>query len=281
MVEGEGLQRCCFVVGAIKFKCETASEECILFCEAVRTLGGLQEECSLSVLVQCQRFAVCGTFKSVVDGHKSAFQFHHVGGVALDVVVVIIFLVCRETDGIGAVGVEHGVVEGVFHIHRVLYAYWPSCFPDGIGQFHLHFVAYHWLVVEVAFAQIGNFVVVLLGVGEQHGAVVDAIVLCVILHIHTLHLLAIGILPIAVEVVGVEGDGIGEVNHIVDLSVLEKGGVALGGDLLNLPLHWWKFHVIFARVYVWNHLHAVLSSVNFCLIVVVLIVCFVGKDFIA
>ena len=76
-------------------------------------------------------------------------------------------------------------------------------------------------------------------------------------------------------------DGVGQVNHVVHLSVLEQRGIALCRNLLNLPFHGWQFHVILSCVHIGGHFHAVLRGVYLSLIGVFLVVCRVDEDLIA
>ena len=102
---------------------------------------------------------------------------------------------------------------------------------------------------------------------------IDAAVLGVVfLHHFVLFLAVAHGLPCAFKGVDVQGDGVREVEHVAHLSVLEQRGVALGGDLLNLPLHGWQQHLVFARIGVGRDHHAVDGGVHLGFVFVFLIV---------
>ena len=66
----------------------------------------------------------------------------------------------------------------------------------------------------------------------------------------------------AIERVFVDCQRVGQVDHVASLSLLEQGGVALGIDLLDLPLHGWQFHVVFTCIFIRLHFYAVAGGVR-------------------
>ena len=98
---------------------------------------------------------------------------------------------------------------------------------------------------------------------------VDAAVLGLVFLYHGGQLLVIAYgLPLAHKGVAVHDDGVREVDDIAHLSVLEQGGIALGRDLLNLPLHGRQQHLVFTCIGVGRDHHAVQRGVYVGLILV-------------
>ena len=194
-----------------------------------------------------QRVAVGGADHAVVDGHHAALEVYHVDGVALRVVVIIVFLDGRDGEAILAVDVEHGVAEGVAGLKRVALALGPVGLPHAVGQCQFLLRAREVLVAVVAFAEVVEGVEALLAVVDDDWRVVDAAVLGVIL-LHGVGHLDGGRLPRALHLVFVRGDGVRQVYHVARLSVLEQRGVARGRDLLDLPFHGRQFHLVLARI---------------------------------
>ena len=69
-----------------------------------------------------------------------------------------------------------------------------------------------------------------------------------------------------------------EVYHVVDRALLEQRRVALGRNLLYLPLHGRQIHHKLAGMYVGLHHHAVLSGVDLRLVLELLVVAVVYID---
>ena len=118
------------------------------------------------------------------------------------------------------------------------------------------------LVGEGLLAEVVEGVEALLCALQEHRRVVDAAVLGVILLRHLGQVHAAAAAPLALHLVGMQGERVGQVDDVARLSVLEQGGIALGGDLLYLPLHGRQQHLILARQHVGHHHHAVALGVH-------------------
>ena len=127
-----------------------------------------------------QSVAVGGADHTVVDGHHTARQVHHVHGVALRIVVIVVSLQGRDGEAILAVDVEHGIPEGVAGLKGVALTLGPALLLHTVGQCQLLLVAIQVLVAVVVFAEVVEVVEALLLVFDEHGRVVDAVVLGVI-----------------------------------------------------------------------------------------------------
>ena len=110
---------------------------------------------------------------------------------------------------------------------------------------------------------------------------VHAVVLGVVGHVNRIDVHAVGALPRAFIVVGMHVDGVRQVQHVAHLSVLEQRGIALGGNLLHLPLDGRQQHAVFTGVCVGRDNHAVQRGVYRGLVVVFLVVGLVRKDLVA
>ena len=259
-VQHVGLQRLGLIVGAVHLERHGHRVQGVVARQQVGCLGGLDDVVALSQRVQLQRVAVGGTHHAVVDGDDAAGEVYHVEGVALRVVVIIVFLDGRDGEAILAVDVEHGVAEGVAGLKRVALALGPVRLPHAVGQCQLLLRAREVLVAVVAFAEVVEGVEALLAVFDEHRRVVDATVLGVVL-LHGVGHRVRGLLPRALQFVFVRGDGVRQVYHVARLAVLEQGGVARGRDLLYLPLHGRQQHIVLAGQRVGIDYHAVLRGV--------------------
>ena len=242
----------------------------IVTSQQIRCLCGLDGVVGLSQTVQMQRVAVGGTNHAVVDGHHAAREVYHVDGVALRIVVIVVALQCRDGEAILAVDVEHGVSESVAGLQRVTLALRPTLLLHTVGQCQLLLVTIQVLVAVVVFAEVVEVVEALLLVFDEHGRVVDAVVLGIILLHGVCHLVGGG-LPCTLHHILVLLQRVAQVDDVAHLSVLEQGGIAVSGNLLYLPLHRWQQDLVFAGMYVGLHHHAVQRGVYFRLVLVFLI----------
>ena len=222
-----------------------------------------------------------GTDHAVADGHETTREANHINRVVLRVIIIIVGFCGRDFEGIAAFNVEHRIAKHILCLQRVFPAFWPVLLADGIEQWHLLALTSQVLGLVVVVTKVTEVLIANLLIVQLHRRMVDTVVLCMILHVHTGHRVSIGVLPFALKVVSMRGDGVGQVNHVIHLSVLEQRGIALCRDLLNLPFHRWQFHLVLACVHVGYHFHAVLCGVYLSLIGVFLVVCRVDEDLIA
>ena len=266
-----------FVVRAVHLQGHAHGGESIVACQQIGCLCSLYRVVALTLVVQMQGVAVGGADHTVVDGHHAARELHHVDGVALRVVVIVVFLRCRDGEAILAVGVEHRMSEGVVRFQRVTLALRPVLFPHTVCQRQLLLVAAQGLVAVVVVAEVVELFKALLLVVDDDWRVVDAAVLRVVFLHGVFHiLLGADGLPRSLHHILVRGERVGQVDHVARLSVLEQGGIARGGDLLYLPLHRWQQHLVFACMHVRIDHLAVQGGVHLCLLRVLLVL-FIGS----
>ena len=218
--------------------------------------------------------------ESVADGDRAAAQTHDVHGVALHIIIIIVLLHGCQFDVVAAVGAEDGMPEGVAG-DGGLDARLRILGGHGVCDGNLLLAAYERAHGVVLLAEVVELVESHLLALQQHRRVVDTVVLGMILHVHLPDGVAVGIGPGTLDVVGVRGDGVRQVDDVARLSVLEQRGVAAGGDLLNLPLHGRQLDHVLSRVDVGCDLHAVGGGMYPCLVVVFLVMRGVGEHLVA
>ena len=200
---------------------------------------------------------------TVIDIHLSAFELDDIDGVALQVVVPVVAFLCRESEDVGLVDVEHGVSEGVAGLTRLRILEGQR---DGV------LVAAQVLGNVLLVAKVVELVECHLLVGELGGRVVDAVVLGVILYHGLAHAVALVALPSAVQGVGVKRRSVGQVDDVTGLSLLIECGIALCVDLHDFPLHGRQLHAVFAGVWVGMQLYAVTVDVGLGLVLILCVV---------
>ena len=247
---------------AVALHREGDGAEGIVAAQQVGRAVGAQRVVALAQTVERECVELRAAHQSVAYADEAAVELHHVDGVALWIIIIVVALYGREGQAVAAVGAEHRVAEGVAYLHRVLPAHGPALLPHGVCHGYLLLHALDGLVVEVFLAEVAEVVEALLLVFQEHGRVVDAAVLGVVFHHHTVEMDTSAACPVALEGVGVEGERVGQIDDVAGLSVLEERGVALGGDLLYLPLHRRQLHLILARQLVGIDHHAVPLGVD-------------------
>ena len=226
-----------------------------------------------------------GIDHAVVDGHHAAGQAHHVDGVALHVIVIVVFLRGRDPERIFLLDAEHGIAEGVAGLQRVLLALGPVLLLHAVGQRQLLLAARQVLEQVVLVAEEVELAEALLPVFDADRRVVDAAVLGLIHLFHGGQLLVVAAgRPRTLEGVAVHRDGVRQVDDLAHLAVLEQRGVALGGNLLHLPLHGRQQQLVFTRIGVGRYHHAVQRGVYAGLVLMLAVVAvglLVQKDLVA
>ena len=152
---------------------------------------------------------------------------------AKNVVVIIVVLVRRHFKGIEVTGLEHRITKGVGLGGRIV-------------ERHGGFVTSHIGGFVLRYTKMTLVVVVNLLVGNLCLAAIDAVVDCVV---------ADGVgQGVFVDHVGCRGvyqlEGVGEVERLAHLALLEERGVAFGRCLYHLVLHGIEFGDVFARLLV-------------------------------
>ena len=249
---------------AVEFERHCYGAQGILAGQHVGYLRGAYVGRTLALVVEVDRVVVGTALHTVIDVHLAALELDDIDSVALQVVVPVVAFLCRESEDVGLVDVEHGVSEGVACLTRLLVLE---------GQGHGVLVAAQVLGNVLLVAEVVELVERHLLVGEQGGRVVDAVVLGVVLNDGLAHAVALVALPSAVQGVGVKRRSVGQVDDVTGLSLLIECGIALCVDLHDFPLHGRQLHAVFAGVGVGMQLYAMAVDVGLGL---VLILCVVG-----
>ena len=249
---------------AVEFERHCYGAQGILAGQHVGYLRGAYVGRTLALVVEVDRVVVGTALHTVIDVHLAALELDDIDSVALQVVVPVVAFLCRESEDVGLVDVEHGVSEGVACLTRLLVLE---------GQGHGVLVAAQVLGNVLLVAEVVELVERHLLVGEQGGRVVDAVVLGVVLNDGLAHAVALVALPSAVQGVGVKRRSVGQVDDVTGLSLLIECGIALCVDLHDFPLHGRQLHAVFAGVWVGGQRDAMAVDVGLGL---VLILCVVG-----
>ena len=187
---------------------------------------------ALAEAIQCYRYIFVFCIETIMHFHFRACQ--RTGRVfAKNVVVIIVVLVRRHFKGIEVTGLEHRITKGVGLGGRIV-------------ERHGGFVTSHIGGFVLRYTKMTLVVVVNLLVGNLCLAAIDAVVDCVV---------ADGVgQGVFVGHVGRRGvyqrKGLGEVERLAHLALLEERGVAFGRCLYHLVLHGIEFGDVFARLLV-------------------------------
>ena len=190
--------------------------------------------------------AVVGHLHVVLYGHFAATYLHFIYDAAGRVVIPVVTFHSREVGGVLQMEAIDGITERIFHVTVGI------C----LGQRNFERRAVHLLVLVYLVAQIVERTVCLLFVRQFHGVVEDAAVLSIIGHHGIVYRVACQCGKASSHGFLLEGQTVGQVNDLVDHTLLEQCGITVAVDLLYLPAYGWQHQTVLASQRVGRNLDA-------------------------